>query len=129
MVNKDKLEEATVRALTEDTEESYTQRIEKRCKEENPEFYNVYEQLKQLEGMGKWNSVSLESKSFGQSGYSIHISLYPNTERDHELYGNITDDKICKVTSGSGPNPLEPKYLELLNKVSEILIGYQFLHY
>lgn len=59
---------------------------------------------------------------------SIQVSLYSNEST--QLYGSIFfKDKVAKLAMASGPNPLEPSFLEILNKVSNILKGYTMEHY
>ena len=59
---------------------------------------------------------------------SIHVSFYSNEST--QLYGSIFfNDKVAKLTMASGSNPLEPSFLEILNKVSSILVGYTMEHY
>lgn len=83
---------------------------------------NVYTQLKELEKENDFSSVS----RYG--GEDIHISLYAGDRQ--EIYGTINSvDKTAKLTTGSGPNPLDPDFLVLLNKLSQILKGYKMLHY
>lgn len=82
----------------------------------------VYTQLKELEKEYKFNSVS----RYG--GEDIHISLYAGDSQ--EIYGTVNlVNKTAKLTTGSGPNPLDPDFLALLNKLSQILKGYKMLHY
>lgn len=82
----------------------------------------VYTQLKELEKEEKFNSVS----RYGDE--NIHISLYAGDRQ--EIYGTINPvNKTAKLTTGSGPNPLDPDFLALLNKLSQILKGYKMLHY
>lgn len=82
----------------------------------------VYTQLKELEKEEKFNSVS----RYGRE--DIHISLYAGDRQ--EIYGTINSvNKTAKLTTGSGPNPLDPDFLALLNKLSQILKGYKMLHY
>ena len=59
---------------------------------------------------------------------SIDVSFYSNEST--QLYGRIFfKDKVAKLAMASGPNPLEPSFLEILNKVSNILKGYTMEHY
>ena len=59
---------------------------------------------------------------------SIQVSFYSNEST--QLYGSIFfKDKVAKLAMASGPNPLEPSFLEILNKVSNILKGYTMEHY
>lgn len=59
---------------------------------------------------------------------SIQVSFYSNEST--QLYGRIFfNDKVAKLAMASGPNPLEPSFLEILNKVSNILKGYTMEHY
>ena len=88
-----------------------------RMKEENPEGYNVYTKLKELYPK---NSLFLARNRID---VSIRVAGI-------ELYGNInTRDKQAKLTIGSGPNPLTPEFLNMLNTVSKLLDGYEMLHY
>lgn len=51
---------------------------------------------------------------------------------DVELYGTIVTDPAIKTTKlaiGSGPNPLTPEFVELLNQLSGILQGYTHENY
>ena len=62
--------------------------------------------------------------------YSEYISVNFRSEDSTELYGSIYyHDKTAKLAMPSGPNPLEPSFLEILNKVSDILQGYTMEHY
>lgn len=82
----------------------------------------VYTQLKELEKENDFSSVS----RYGNE--NIHISLYAGDRQ--EIYGSIdTVNKTAKLTAGSGPNPLNPEFLTLLNKLASILNGYNMLHY
>lgn len=90
--------------------------------EQDNDVNEVYNALKELEKEDKYNSVS----RYG--GEDIHISLYAGDRQ--EIYGTINSvDKTAKLTTGSGPNPLDPDFLALLNKLSQILKGYKMLHY
>lgn len=85
----------------------------------NDEVYNA---LKELEKENKFNDVSRYSDE------NIHISLYAGDRQ--QIYGNInTVNKTAELTTSSGPNPLDPEFLALLNKLSQILEGYKMLHY
>ena len=87
--------------------------------EQNTDVYNA---LKELEKENDFSSVS----RYG--GENIHISLYAGDRQ--EIYGSInTVNKTAKLTAGSGPNPLDPDFLALLNKLAQILKGYNMLHY
>ena len=100
------LDAAPHSSLTEDVEEST----------------NVYNQLKELEKENKYNNVSRYSDE------DIHISLYAGDRQ--EIYGSIDSvNKTAKLTTSSGPNPLDPEFLALLNKLAQILNGYTMLHY
>ena len=90
--------------------------------EQDNNVNEVYNALKELEKEDKYNSVS----RYG--GEDIHISLYAGDRQ--EIYGTIDSvNKTAKLTTGSGPNPLDPDFLALLNKLSQILKGYEMLHY
>lgn len=105
-VDEDQYRNATGENLTEDT----TQDID------------VYNQLKELEKENHFSSVA----RYG--GEDIHISLYAGDRQ--EIYGTINSvDKTAKLTTSSGPNPLDPDFLALLNKLAQILKGYNMLHY
>jgi len=83
---------------------------------------NVYTQLKELEKEYDRSNVSKYSDK------DIHISLYAGDSQ--EIYGTVNSvNKTAKLTAGSGPNPLDPDFLALLNKLSQILKGYKMLHY
>ena len=90
--------------------------------EQNNNVNEVYNTLKELEKENKFNDVSRYSDE------SIHISLYAGDRQ--QIYGTIDSvNKTAKLTVGSGPNPLDPDFLALLNKLSQILEGYKMLHY
>ena len=104
--NKDRYRNATGENLTEDT----TQDID------------VYNQLKELEKECDYSDVSKYSDE------NIHVSFYTNDSQ--QIYGSIdTVNKTASLTTGSGPNPLNPEFLSLLNKLAAILKGYNMLHY
>ena len=82
----------------------------------------VYNALKELEKENRFSSVDKYSDE------NIHISLYAVDRQ--QIYGNIDSvNKTAKITTGSGPNPLNPEFLALLNKLAQILEGYKMLHY
>ena len=90
--------------------------------EQNNDVNEVYNTLKQLEKENDFSSVDKYSDE------NIHISLYAGDRQ--EIYGTINSVyKTAKLTTGSGPNPLDPDFLALLNKLSQILKGYKMLHY
>lgn len=90
--------------------------------EQNNDVNEVYNALKELEKENKFNDVSRYSDE------NIHISLYAGDRQ--QIYGSIDSvNKAAKLTTGSGPNPLDPDFLALLNKLSQILEGYKMLHY
>lgn len=105
-VDEDQYRNATGENLTEDT----TQDID------------VYNQLKELEKECDYSDVSKYSDE------NIHVSFYTNDRQ--QIYGSIdTVNKTASLTTGSGPNPLNPEFLSLLNKLAAILKGYNMLHY
>ena len=90
--------------------------------EQDNDVDEVYNALKELEKEHKFNDVSRYSDE------SIHISLYAGDNQ--EIYGTIDSvNKTAKLTTASGPNPLDPDFLALLNKLSQILKGYEMLHH
>ena len=90
--------------------------------EQNNDVNEVYNTLKQLEKDNNFSSVSRYSDG------NIHISLYAGDRQ--EIYGSIDSvNKTAKLTTSSGPNPLDPEFLALLNKLAQILNGYKMLHY
>lgn len=109
--------------VSEIDEEQYTNAVGKNLTEDTTDVDDtVYTQLKELEKEEKFNSVS----RYG--GEDIHISLYAGDRQ--EIYGTVNSvNKTAKLTTGSGPNPLDPDFLALLNKLSQILKGYKMLHY
>lgn len=87
--------------------------------EQNTDVYNA---LKELEKENHFSSVSRYSDE------NVSVSFY--TEDRQEIYGSIDMvNKTAKLTTGSGPNPLNPDFLALLNKLAQILKGYNMLHY
>lgn len=83
---------------------------------------NVYIQLKELEKEYDRSNVSKYSDK------DIQVSFY--TKDRQEIYGKVdTVNKTASLTTGSGPNPLNPEFLHLLNKLAVILKGYNMLHY
>lgn len=83
---------------------------------------NVYTQLKELEKEYDRSNVSKYSDK------DIQVSFY--TKDRQEIYGKVdTVNKTASLTTGSGPNPLNPEFLHLLNKLAVILKGYNMLHY
>lgn len=47
-----------------------------------------------------------------------------------EIHGKINvADNTAKLTSPSGPNPLEPSTLSMFNTLAGILDGFKMLHY
>lgn len=112
----------TIRLLKENNEEQYTNTVGENLAEDTTQDIDVYNQLKKLEKENHFSSVS----RYG--GEDIHISLYAGDRQ--EIYGTINSvNKTAKLTTGSGPNPLDPEFLALLNKLSQILKGYKMLHY
>ena len=113
----------TIRLLKENNEDQYRNATGKNLTEDSTDVDDtVYTQLKELEKEDKFNSVS----RYG--GEDIHISLYAGDSQ--EIYGTVNSvNKTAKLTTGSGPNPLDPDFLALLNKLSQILKGYKMLHY
>ena len=109
--------------VSEIDEEQYTNAAGKNLTEDTADVDDtVYTQLKELEQEDKFSSVS----RYG--GEDIHISLYAGDRQ--EIYGTVNSvNKTAKLTTGSGPNPLDPDFLALLNKLSQILKGYKMLHY
>ena len=93
-------------------------------KEKYPELYNVFEQLKRLE---KSDDTLYMSELPFKEGCVINVIF--NTGNDHQLHGGIFSNKTCQLTTASGPNPLDPSFLDLLNKVAKILDGYTMLPY
>lgn len=90
--------------------------------EQDNSVNEVYNTLKQLEKDNDFSSVSRYSDE------DIHISLYAGDRQ--EIYGSIDSvNKTAKLTTSSGPNPLDPEFLALLNKLAQILNGYKMLHY
>lgn len=76
-------------------------------------------QLKEI-ATGKYDSVY-------DNGSSINVHFHRG---DSELYGSIDkENKTTKLTVGSGPNPLDPDFMQLLNELSNILQGYTHNHY
>ena len=89
---------------------------------EDEQDTDVYNALKELEKEHKFNDVSRYSDE------SIHISLYAGDNQ--EIYGTVNSvNKTAKLTTSSGPNPLDPDFLALLNKLAQILKGYNMLHH
>lgn len=129
MNNKEKLEEVTIKVLSESKtikkESSYTQKITAECREEDEEFYNLYTQLKQLED--ERDTIELYGSGDKSADFEINISMY--ADNGAQIYGTIYSNKKCKVTSGSGPNVLDPSYVSLVSKLSGLLQGYTFKHY
>lgn len=113
----------TIRLLKENNEEQYRNAVGKNLTEDTTDVDDtVYTQLKKLEKENHFSSVS----RYG--GEDIHISLYAGDRQ--EIYGTINSvNKTAKLTTGSGPNPLDPEFLALLNKLAQILKGYNMLHY
>lgn len=89
---------------------------------EDEQDTDVYNALKELEKENDFSSVDKYSDE------DIHISLYAGDRQ--EIYGSIDSvNKTAKLTTSSGPNPLDPEFLALLNKLAQILNGYKMLHY
>lgn len=109
--------------VSEIDEEQYRNAVGKNLTEDTTDVDDtVYTQLKELEKEHKFNDVSRYSDE------SIHISLYAGDNQ--EIYGTIDSvNKTAKLTTASGPNPLDPDFLVLLNKLSQILKGYEMLHH
>lgn len=109
--------------VSEIDEEQYRNAVGKNLTEDTTDVDDtVYTQLKELEKEHKFNDVSRYSDE------SIHISLYAGDNQ--EIYGTIDSvNKTAKLTTASGPNPLDPDFLALLNKLSQILKGYEMLHH
>ena len=109
--------------VSEIDEEQYRNAVGKNLTEDTADVDDtVYTQLKELEKEHKFNDVSRYSDE------SIHISLYAGDNQ--EIYGTIDSvNKTAKLTTASGPNPLDPDFLALLNKLSQILKGYEMLHH
>ena len=90
--------------------------------EQNNDVNEVYNALKEIKKENKFNDVSRYSDE------NIHISLYAGDRQ--QIYGSIDSvNKAAKLTTGSGPNPLDPDFLALLNKLAQILKGYEMLHH
>lgn len=108
--------------VSEIDEEQYRNAVGKNLTEDTTDVDDtVYTQLKELEKEDKFNDVSKYSDE------NIHISLYAGDNQ--EIYGTIDSvNKTAKLTTSSGPNPLNPGFLALLNKLSQILKGYEMLH-
>lgn len=95
---------------------------EKNVSTNSTEDNEVYKALKELEKENYYNSVSKWSDS------DINVTFY--VDNSQEIYGSIdTINKKAKLTTSSGPNPLNPEFLSLLNKLASILQGYKMLHY
>ena len=92
---------------------------------ETDEFTFVYDKLRALKS-DKWDSVSDQlANNLKDKEINIHFH-----RGDNELYGRINPaDKTTKLTTGSGPNPLDAGFAELLITVKNILDGYTHLHY
>lgn len=89
---------------------------------EDEQNNDVYNALKELEKENNFSSVAKYSDE------EVSVSFY--TEDRQEIYGSIDMvNKTAKLTTSSGPNPLNPKFLALLNKLASILNGYNMLHY
>ena len=100
--------------------------IEKKVKVENPEFYSIYKRLQRIPG--DRNYISLDSRWYDEGGgFEINVTIHTT---ENELYGTIySKDKIAKLTTASGPNPLDPEFLKVLNRIANILKDYKQLHY
>lgn len=113
-------------ALTEsDDEESYDERLVKKCREADQDFFNIYalinNRMKEPD-----DTVSLGTGPYGQNIFSIQLNMHRG---DNNLYGYIYSDKTCKVTTSSGPNILDPEFIDICTRISGLLQGYKFLHY
>lgn len=87
--------------------------------EQNTDVYNA---LKELEKENDFSSVDKYSDE------RVSVSFY--TEDRQQIYGSIDMvNRTAKLTTSSGPNPLNPEFLTLLNKLASILNGYNMLHY
>lgn len=112
----------TIRLLNENNEEQYRNTVGENLTEDTTENTEVYKQLKKLEKENHFSSVARYSDE------NVNVSFY--TEDRQEIYGSINMvNKTAKLTTGSGPNPLNPEFLSLLNKLAAILKGYNMLHY
>lgn len=87
--------------------------------EEADNTNELKDRLKEI-ATGKYDDVS-------DYGGKINIHFHRG---DSELYGSIDkENKTTKLTVGSGPNPLDPDFIQLLNELSSILQGYTHNHY
>lgn len=89
---------------------------------EDEQNIDVYNALKELEKENDFSSVDKYSDE------RVSVSFY--TEDRQQIYGSIDMvNRTAKLTTSSGPNPLNPEFLTLLNKLASILNGYNMLHY
>lgn len=89
---------------------------------EDEQDTDVYNALKELEKENDFSSVDKYSDE------RVSVSFY--TEDRQQIYGSIDMvNRTAKLTTSSGPNPLNPEFLTLLNKLASILNGYNMLHY
>lgn len=103
-------------------EEQYRNAAGENLTEDTTQDIDVYNQLKELEKEYDRSNVSKYSDK------DIQVSFY--TKDRQEIYGKVdTVNKTASLTTGSGPNPLNPEFLNLLNKLATILKGYNMLHY